>query len=218
MAAGQPPPPPASEMEVPHGHHQPPLPALPAQPPPGEALLQLAMQAEMGGHPVAMGQGQPMYDHNGQPVEQGMHPLAYGGGQLHSVFGLVLVGAGRLLWEAEHASVSAPIGLPCLGATGGEEQSALCGIWKCLCRADLMWVLGGRCSLQSSMAGHPPQCEGGSVLPVYPRSAGGRLSQGSMVCWPIGEAGSSRACCRCTARICRSTALLHCQALSSLPA
>lgn len=127
LAAGQPPPPPASEMEVPHGHHQPPLPALPAQPPPGEALLQLAMQAEMGGHPVAMGQGQPMYDHNGQPVEQGMHPLAYGGGQLHSVFGLVLVGAGRLLWEAEHASVSAPIGLPCLGAAGGEEQFALCG-------------------------------------------------------------------------------------------
>ena len=85
LGAGQPPPPPASEVEVPHGHHQPPLPALPAQPPPGEALLQLAMQAEMGGHPVAMGQGQPMYDHNGQPVEQGMHPLAYGGGRLHYV-------------------------------------------------------------------------------------------------------------------------------------
>ena len=95
LGAGQPPPPPASEMEVPHGGHQPPLPALPAQPPPGEALLQLAMQAEMGGHPVAMGQGQPMYDHNGQPVEQAMHPLAYGGGQLHCVLGLVLVGAGR---------------------------------------------------------------------------------------------------------------------------
>ena len=125
LRAGQPPPPPASEMEVPHGHHQPPLPALPAQPPPGEALLQLAMQAEMGGHPVAMGQGQPMYDHNGQPVEQGMHPLAYGGGQLHCVMGLVHVGAGRLMWAPEHASVS-PVGLRCpsmLGSWWGVQDA-----------------------------------------------------------------------------------------------
>ena len=125
LGAGQPPPPPASEMEVPHGHHQPPLPALPAQPPPGEALLQLAMQAEMGGHPVAMGQGQPMYDHNGQPVEQGMHPLAYGGGQLHCVLGLVLVGAGRHVLMAERAFVS-QLQIPYLAILGSWRASKEC--------------------------------------------------------------------------------------------
>ena len=108
-----------------HGGHQPPLPALPAQPPPGEALLQLAMQAEMGGHPVAMGQGQPMYDHNGQPVEQGMHPMAYGGGHLHCVLGVVLVGLGRLMWEAGHVLVSL-LGLLCPSMLGSWWESAGC--------------------------------------------------------------------------------------------